>query len=84
MIILACNSCCGLRTDMGNRELITIEVNYNNVLVAGTIVPRPSHVSVSQWMKYWDWVNKAMEANSYELDRFFRYGAAEEESEEED
>lgn len=69
---------------MSNRKLIMIEVNYNDVLVAGTVVPRPSHVSVSQWMKYWDRVNEAMGTESHELDRFFRYGAAEKEGEEED
>lgn len=66
------------------RSPIIIIVNYDCVVVAGIKVPRPSNVSPSVWMGYWEKINKAMEANSYELDRFLRYGASEEEDEEED
>lgn len=64
---------------MRHLQTITLEVNYDNVVVAGTNVPRPSHMSVSAWMGLWDRINMVMEADSYELDRFIRLGAAKEE-----
>ncbi len=30
------------------------DVNPNDVTVAGVVVPRPSSVSVSEWMNFWE------------------------------
>lgn len=38
---------------MNMKDLIK-DVNPNDVTVAGVVVPRPSSVSVSEWMDFWE------------------------------
>ncbi len=41
-------------TKQDNSPAPRIEAHFDSIVIEGVRVPRPSHMSVSQWLRYWN------------------------------
>jgi len=39
-----------------------IDINMDSVLINGTSIPRPTRISRSAWIKFWEGVNASLSA----------------------